>query len=82
MLARLGSGEVFGEMSLLSGAPARATVRALRDSVVLRLPPEAWQELMMTHPQILEVVSNLSAEREAQNEVLLGDLDEEGLLLF
>ncbi|RMG10716.1 MAG: cyclic nucleotide-binding domain-containing protein, partial [Deltaproteobacteria bacterium] len=81
-LARLGPSEVFGEMSLLSGDAARASVRALTDSVILRLPPEAWQELMMTHPQILEAVSNLSAAREEQNRVLLSELDEEGLLLF
>ena len=38
VLARLGEGEVFGEMSFLDGEPASASVRAAREARVARLP--------------------------------------------
>src|SRR5215831_15967776 len=36
-IAEVGRGETVGEMALLTGAPRSATVRGLRDSVLLRL---------------------------------------------
>lgn len=38
VLARLGAGEIFGEMSFVDAAPASATIVASTDAVVLRLP--------------------------------------------
>jgi CRP-like cAMP-binding protein len=70
-LGRLADGDVFGEMSLLSQDPATASVKALRRSVLLRLPREKFTEVIMTHPQILEVVSRLSYAREKENEAIL-----------
>ncbi len=66
-LARLHEGDVFGEMSVLTRQPATATVRTLRECVLLRLPTEAFNELIMTHPQILEVVSELTESRSQAN---------------
>lgn len=37
-LARLGAGDVVGDLSLLDDSPAAASVRALESSVVLRIP--------------------------------------------
>jgi len=62
-LARLKEGEMFGEMSLLTNEPASATVTALGTTILLRLPPEHFQELIITHPQILELVSELTDKR-------------------
>src|SRR5881392_110015 len=36
-IAEIGRGETVGEMALLTGAPRSATVRGLRDSMLLRL---------------------------------------------
>ena len=67
-LAELTSGDLFGEISLLTGQPVMATVRATADSFVLRLSKKKFDEVIMTHPQILELVSNLSQERRETND--------------
>lgn len=43
-LARLGSGEILGEMSFIDSAPPAATVTALADGAVLALPRTALLE--------------------------------------
>jgi CRP-like cAMP-binding protein len=70
-LAALKEGDVFGEMSLLTKKKASATVVAKRRTLVLRLPKAVWDELMFTHPAVLEVVSDLSDQRSKVNEAIL-----------
>ena len=64
-LARLREGDIFGEMSLLTRKPAAASVTAASNSLLLRLPRESFQELVVTHPQILELISELTEKRAA-----------------
>ena len=45
-LARIGPGEVVGEIALLDGAPRTATVSALVDSALIRIPVAAFEELL------------------------------------
>jgi CRP-like cAMP-binding protein len=70
-LARLSEGEIFGEMSLLTREPATATVASSGNLLVLRLPRENFQELVVTHPQILELVSELTDRRKGATEAIL-----------
>ncbi|HET9752776.1 MAG TPA: cyclic nucleotide-binding domain-containing protein, partial [Myxococcales bacterium] len=70
-LARLSEGEIFGEMSLLTRRPATATVTASGNAILLRLPRENFQELVVTHPQILELVSELTERRKGATEAIL-----------
>ena len=70
-LARLKEGEIFGEMSLLTRKPATATVTSQGNSILLRLPRENFQELVLTHPQILELVSELTEKRKSATEAIL-----------
>lgn len=72
-LAKLREGELFGEMSLLQKAPATATVTAARNTSLLRLPREDFDTLILTHPQILALVSDLSETRQRQTKALLGE---------
>jgi anion transporter len=51
-LAVLGPHECFGEMSLLTGQKRSATVRALVQSAILKLPRESWDDLLREHPSI------------------------------
>jgi len=62
-VATLREGDIFGEMSLLSKKPATATVDAKRRSNVLRLPRERFEELIVTYPQVLVLVSELADSR-------------------
>ena len=70
-LARLKEGDIFGEMSLLTRKPATATVTSTGNSILLRLPRESFQELVLTHPQILELVSELTEKRKSATEAVL-----------
>ena len=72
-LATLKDGDIFGEMSLLTRKPATATVTALSNAILLRLPRESFQELVLTHPQILELVSELTEKRKSATEAILQD---------
>ncbi|EPX55931.1 PKA regulatory subunit-like protein [Cystobacter fuscus DSM 2262] len=71
-LAHLREGELFGEMSLLNKTPATATVTAVRNASLLRLPREDFDTLILTHPQVLVLVSELTEARQRSTEVLLG----------
>lgn len=66
-LARLGAGDVFGEMSLLTGAPRSATVRAVTDVVVLEIAKETLDPVLALQPDAVEEMSRLQAERMADN---------------
>lgn len=66
-VASLREGEVFGEMSLLTRSPATATVTAARHTSVLRLPREDFDRIILSHPQVLEHVSELTDERAKAN---------------
>lgn len=75
-LALLREGDVFGEISLLTKSKATATVTAKRKTLVLRLPKEAFDELIFTHPAVLEVVSELTDQRSRVTErILSGELE-------
>ena len=49
-LARLGPGEIVGEMAVLEDAPRNATVRAVEASRVIRISREVVLELVRTRP--------------------------------
>lgn len=70
-LAVLKEGDVFGEMSLLTKQPVSATVTTRRRSLLLRLPKAAFDEVMFTHPAVLELVSELTDQRTKTNEQIL-----------
>ncbi|MHB1846243.1 MAG: cyclic nucleotide-binding domain-containing protein [Deltaproteobacteria bacterium] len=85
LLSELREGDVFGEMSLLTRSAASADVIAKVPSRVLRLPRQVFDELILTHPQILELVAKLSEERMQTNLAVLGGkvaCDTEGLMLL
>jgi CRP-like cAMP-binding protein len=72
-LARLREGDIFGEMSLLTRKPAAASVTAPSNALLLRLPRESFQELVVTHPQILELISELTEKRAAATRAVVED---------
>lgn len=48
----LGTGETVGEGELLTGSVATASVRAVRDSLLLRLSPEGLERVTEWHPEV------------------------------
>lgn len=63
LLATLREGDFFGEISLLQNQPTTATCIAKVPTSLLRLPKPAFNELIMTHPQVLETVALTVDER-------------------
>ncbi len=62
----LGAGDVFGEMSLLDGVPAIATVRTLRRTSLLRLPASELSAVLERYPAVR---AHLEALRDARAEI-------------
>jgi len=59
----LGPGEVFGEMSLLSGAPVSAAVIAERNSSIYMIPARTFDRLFADEPAFRRGIADLLAER-------------------
>jgi CRP-like cAMP-binding protein len=70
-VARMEQGRMFGEMSLLTGEPRRATVRACTEVLLAELPKEAIAELMDRNEKLMERLSEaLTRHRTASREQL------------
>ena len=65
------SGEIIGEMALLSNAPRSATVVAVCDSETLCISQEAFENLLSTSPSATMAVLHWVMARLNQNESLL-----------
>lgn len=63
LVGRVASGESVGEMALISGKSRSATIVALRDTELARLPRTAFERLMMSHPQALLRIAQLTVQR-------------------
>ena len=62
-VAVIETGGCFGEMSLLTGDPRTATVRAIDDTQVLEIRAREFRDLVLTDPGLLTHVSHLVSER-------------------
>ena len=62
-IARLGEGDVFGEMALLTGENRAADVVALADVVVIEIAKEALQPVLHEHRELASSISSKVMER-------------------
>jgi monovalent cation:H+ antiporter, CPA1 family len=69
---RLGSGEFFGEMALLSGRPRQADVMALTYCRLLVLRKTDFERFMTANPDAREAINRVAASRHSMNQ---GDFD-------
>jgi CRP-like cAMP-binding protein len=62
-LAKLGAGDFFGEMGLLTGDRRSASVLAVTDVHCLRLDKEDFFNVLQNRPLIAEGISQILAQR-------------------
>lgn len=62
-LATLPAGECFGEMSLITGEPASATVRAKGDSTVLVISKDNFEAMLALAPEVAITLARILAHR-------------------
>lgn len=70
-IAVRGNGDVLGEMALLDQAPRSASVRALRDSQLLRISQPTFARLLTTSPEVVMTILSTVMERLRNTELTL-----------
>jgi CRP-like cAMP-binding protein len=73
----LHGGDFFGEMSLLTGEPRTASLKALEDSETYRLGRADFDDILHGRPEIAHYLSELLARRKVEIEAVRHDLDAE-----
>jgi small-conductance mechanosensitive channel/CRP-like cAMP-binding protein len=68
LLAWLGAGDCFGEMSLLTGEKRNATVVAHTDCEVVEIGKAVLAKSLKEHPELLAQLSEMLAKRQMQTE--------------
>jgi len=76
-LGRLAPGQVFGEMSLLTGAPRAMTVTANTPTMLLEISKDHLEPILNDHPKVIAELGQLQADRMATNEGVLALWPEE-----
>ena len=74
-VATLGRGEVIGEMSLLTGEPRAATVRAVDGALVYEIGQPHYAPLLHTHREWVDELAMIMEERLRQGEADLDSYD-------
>ena len=64
-LAVLDPGAYFGEMSLLTGEPRTATVRAIDDCDVMEVTDEQFRRFILQRPSMVDRIGAVVADRRA-----------------
>ena len=80
-IATIPSGKCFGEMSLLTGEPCCATVKANADSILYFITKSDFDEIIEENPQINKHFNKLLAERIEKQNIKNIDLKEHEIAL-
>ena len=63
VLNEMTRGESIGEIALLTGEPRTATVVAVRDSALVRVSPETFEEIVEKYPKVMQVIAGIVVRR-------------------
>jgi small-conductance mechanosensitive channel len=75
VVATLGHGNFFGEMSLLTGAARTASIRVKEDAEFIVIDKESFGSILAKDPSIAESLSRILSERQAGLDAELDRLD-------
>jgi cAMP-dependent protein kinase regulator len=83
LLASLGPGDLFGEISLLMRKPSTATVIAQQNTALLFLPRAQFESATSEFPELLKGAYDIAVSRENRNNSIMGKaaLDASDLIL-
>jgi small-conductance mechanosensitive channel/CRP-like cAMP-binding protein len=70
-MARLGTGDFFGEMSLLTGETRSAHVTALCETLALEISAEALTPVLQAHPEFARRLGEIVLDRKQRNDEAL-----------
>jgi CRP-like cAMP-binding protein len=73
----LGAGRIFGEMSLLTGEPRSATVRAIDDVEVVPVTAEAFRRIVAGNPAVLEAMAGVINRRRSRLDAAIHEAETE-----
>ena len=62
-LAKLGAGDFFGEVSVLTGKPRTATITASTPAELLRLDKEKLDQIVPRYPRVREILDEFYRRR-------------------
>jgi len=68
VLTHLGRGNIFGEMSLLTGEARSANIVALTDCEFLVLDKKGFQDILTANPTIARSLSEILAKRKLEQD--------------
>ena len=77
-VAEISHGSTIGEIAFFAGGPRTATVRAIRDGVVVRLTRDDFNSISETSPAIWAAITSTLAERLAAETRRRADLHRDG----
>lgn len=72
LLATLGPGEFFGEISLLDNTPRTATVMGSEDGEMFTLSRDAFTNILLKNPQIATIIRQIGRARQDSNKAAQG----------
>jgi len=64
VLGEVGVGETVGEMALLTGEPRSASITAVRESNVVKLPTPVFERLMVDYPKMITQITRILTRRQ------------------
>jgi cAMP-dependent protein kinase regulator len=74
-IRKLGPGDIFGEQALLNSSNSLVQVKTITKCFALCLPSDAFPEVIMTHPTVLEYLATLSESSKGEVDVAEDFLD-------
>jgi predicted acylesterase/phospholipase RssA/CRP-like cAMP-binding protein len=63
VLSEMSRGESIGEIALLTGEPRTASVVAVRDSDLVRISRETFDEIVQKYPKVMQVIAQIVVRR-------------------
>ncbi|MGQ0578769.1 MAG: cyclic nucleotide-binding domain-containing protein [Betaproteobacteria bacterium] len=63
VLSEMTRGESIGEIAMLTGEPRTANVVAVRDSDLVRVPRQAFNEIVAKYPAVMQTIARIVVQR-------------------